>query len=216
MRRPIPHCSRISAAFRGKLISVAALIRVNVYCLQHRQDNILNFKKQRTHAHSVFVKAFPACWHFRPQSPSFLGHVVTKGSLQIKPSGSGDENGPFASDTSPKWIDREGRKNAVQGLGKVFLRRQSHSEELALFSGPLRKQKVMVCDLWLVDFDPFCVFLGSLLLNFRVRSAQILIERETSGCEAGCVLFLQWLHTHFLELTLMKIYFLVKKGKGCS
>ena len=35
-------------------------------------------------------------------------------------------------------------------------------------SGPLRKQKVMVCDLWLVDLDPFCVFLGSLLLNFRV------------------------------------------------
>ena len=24
---------------------------------------------------------------------------------------------------------------------------------------PLRKQKVVVCDLWLVDFDPFCVFL---------------------------------------------------------
>ena len=28
--------------------------------------------------------------HSRPQSPSFLGHVVLK---QIKPSGSGDENG---------------------------------------------------------------------------------------------------------------------------
>ena len=28
--------------------------------------------------------------HSRPQSPSFLGHVV--GRLQIKPSGSGDEN----------------------------------------------------------------------------------------------------------------------------
>ena len=36
MRGPIPHYSRISAA---------ALIRVNVYCLQHRQDNILNFKE---------------------------------------------------------------------------------------------------------------------------------------------------------------------------
>ena len=43
--------------------------------------------------------------HSRPQSPSFLGHVVGKrgnwsvtvscsGRLQIKPSGSGDENGP--------------------------------------------------------------------------------------------------------------------------
>ena len=38
--------------------------------------------------------------HSRPQSPSFLGHVVgikplvvlTGGRLQIKPSGSGDEN----------------------------------------------------------------------------------------------------------------------------
>ena len=37
-------------------------------------------------------------------------------------------------------------------------------------SGPLRKPKVMVCDLCLVDFNPFCVILGSLLLNFRVRS----------------------------------------------
>ena len=37
-------------------------------------------------------------------------------------------------------------------------------------SGPLRKQKVMVYDLCLVDFDPFCVILGSLLLKFRVRS----------------------------------------------
>ena len=33
------------------------------------------------------------CSHSRPQSPSFLGHVVGKrGRLQIKPSGSGDEN----------------------------------------------------------------------------------------------------------------------------
>ena len=31
-------------------------------------------------------------------------------------------------------------------------------------SEPLRKQKVVVCDLWLVDFDPFCVF-----LCFKVR-----------------------------------------------
>ena len=51
MRGPIPHYSRISAA---------PLIRVNVFCLQHRQDNILNFKERRTHAHSVFVWAFPA------------------------------------------------------------------------------------------------------------------------------------------------------------
>ena len=27
-----------------------------------------------------------------------------------------------------------------------------------------------ICDLWLVDFDPFSVFLGSLFLNVRVRS----------------------------------------------
>ena len=34
--------------------------------------------------------------HSRPQSPSFLGHVVGK-RLQIKPSGSGDENVIFSS-----------------------------------------------------------------------------------------------------------------------
>ena len=27
------------------------------------------------------------------------------------------------------------------------------------FSEPLRKWKAMICDLWLVDFNPFCVFL---------------------------------------------------------
>ena len=32
------------------------------------------------------------------------------------------------------------------------------------FSEPLRKQKVVDCDLCLVDFDPFCVF-----LCFKVR-----------------------------------------------
>ena len=40
--------------------------------------------------------------HSRPQNPSFLGHVVGKrgaatGRLQIKPSGSGDENERSAS-----------------------------------------------------------------------------------------------------------------------
>ena len=32
------------------------------------------------------------------------------------------------------------------------------------FSEPLRKRKAVVCDLWLVDFDPFCVF-----LCFKIR-----------------------------------------------
>ena len=50
----------------------------------------------------------------------------------------------------------------------VFLRRQSKSEEAALssralsplhLSEPVRKQKVVVCHLWLADFDPFCLFL---------------------------------------------------------
>ena len=39
-----------------------------------------------------------------------------------------------------------------------------------LKNGPLRKQRVMVWDLWQVDFYPFSVFQGLLLLNFRVRS----------------------------------------------
>ena len=37
----------------------------------------------------MFIK-YTCDSHSRPQSPSFLGHVV---GLQIKPSGSGDENG---------------------------------------------------------------------------------------------------------------------------
>ena len=37
----------------------------------------------------------------------------------------------------------------------------------SLLSGPLRKQKVLVCDFWSIRFF---VFQGSLLLNFRVRS----------------------------------------------
>ena len=49
----------------------------------------------------------------------------------------------------------------------VFLRCWSKSEGSALSALDLlgnrsllqRVQKVMVCDLWLVDFDPFCVFL---------------------------------------------------------
>ena len=44
--------------------------------------------------------------HSRPQSPSFLGHVVGKpgvatGRLQIKPSGSGDENASSLEIWSP-------------------------------------------------------------------------------------------------------------------
>ena len=45
-------------------------------------------------------------------------------------------------------------------------------------SGPLRKQKVTVYDLCLVDFDPFCVILGSLLLKFRVRF-RVFEQRST-------------------------------------
>ena len=45
-------------------------------------------------------------------------------------------------------------------------------------SGPLRKQKVTVYDLCLVDFDPFCVILGSLLLKFSVRS-RVFEQRST-------------------------------------
>ena len=45
-------------------------------------------------------------------------------------------------------------------------------------SGPLRKQKVIVCDLCLVDFDSLCVILGSLLLKFRVRS-RVFEQRST-------------------------------------
>ena len=41
-------------------------------------------------------------------------------------------------------------------------------------------QKVMVCDLWLVDFDPFCVLQGSVLVII------IMIDgSEKRNCEAS-------------------------------
>ena len=53
-------------------------------------------KQQLVLRSSILVRHYR---HSRPQSPSFLGHVVEKrgrglttGRLQIKPSGSGDEN----------------------------------------------------------------------------------------------------------------------------
>ena len=57
-----------------------------------------------------------------------------------------------------------------------------------------RVQKVMVCDLRLVDFDPFSVCL--MLLNFRVRvflkgaisfSSLCLVDREDLGFDVLCV-----------------------------
>ena len=38
------------------------------------------------------------------------------------------------------------------------------------FSKPLRKRKAVVCDLWLVDCDPFCVFLKSTVSLILVLS----------------------------------------------
>ena len=55
-------------------------------------------------------------------------------------------------------------------------------------SGPLRKQKFMVCDMCLVDFDPFCVFLGSLLLKFRVRS-RVFEKRSTFYLSSNFFIF---------------------------
>ena len=55
-----------------------------------------------THAHYTWsprsLGSLMGCIHSRPQNPSLLGHVVGKRSrLQIKPSGSGDENGLYPS-----------------------------------------------------------------------------------------------------------------------
>ena len=38
------------------------------------------------------------------------------------------------------------------------------------FREPLRKRKAMICDLWLVDFDPFCVFLCSRFVALFLKS----------------------------------------------
>ena len=56
--------------------------------------------------------------HSRPQSPSFLGHVVGKrgalatGRLQIKPSGSGDENGRIMSENQSVYIPMKSAKKS--------------------------------------------------------------------------------------------------------
>ena len=65
-------------------------------------------------------------------------------------------------------------------------------------SGPLRKQKVMVCALWLVDLDPFCVFLGSLLLNFRVRLR--VFEKQSNLNYLSSKFFLSFLYWNMASL----------------
>ena len=60
--------------------------------------------------------------HSRPQSPSFLGHVVGKrgalatGRLQIKPSGSEDENGRIMSESPGVYIAMKSAVKAVNGF----------------------------------------------------------------------------------------------------
>ena len=60
--------------------------------------------------------------HSRPQSPSFLGHVVGKrgalatGRLQIKPSGSGDENGRIMSENPCIHSNENQLKKAMNGF----------------------------------------------------------------------------------------------------
>ena len=59
-------------------------------------------------------------------------------------------------------------------------------------SDPLRKQKVVVCDLWLVDFDPFCVF-----LCFKVRC---FISEKHGKVYLSCKIFLTSLHWNITSL----------------
>ena len=70
--------------------------------LENKQLEIVYY-----HPHPPPPKNLVAAIHSRPQSPSFLGHVVGKRGaleacptdrLQIKPSGSGDENGSNPDD----------------------------------------------------------------------------------------------------------------------
>ena len=66
---------------------------------EHERSNYsLLSALQTAQVHHIAKKI---AFHSRPQSPSFLGHVVGKratGRLQIKPSGSGDENDRFLID----------------------------------------------------------------------------------------------------------------------
>ena len=70
--------------------------------LENKQLEIVYY-----HPHPPPKKNLVAAIHSCPQSPSFLGHVVGKRGaleacptdrLQIKPSGSGDENGSNPDD----------------------------------------------------------------------------------------------------------------------
>ena len=60
--------------------------------------------------------------HSCPQSPSFLDHVVGKrgalatGRLQIKPSGSGDENGRIMSENLGVYIAMKSAVKAMNGF----------------------------------------------------------------------------------------------------
>ena len=49
-------------------------------------------------------------------------------------------------------------KTSLDFVISYDVNQRRHFSPLQL-SEPLRKQKVVVCDLWLADFDPFCLFL---------------------------------------------------------
>ena len=59
-------------------------------------------------------------------------------------------------------------------------------------SKPLRKQKVVVRDLWLMDFDPFCVF-----LCFKVRC---FVLKSTVSFTLALRFFLSSLHWNMASL----------------
>ena len=79
-------------------------------------------------------------------------------------------------------------------------------------SGPLRKQKFMVCDMCLVDFDPFCVFLGSLLLKFRVRS-RVFEKRSTFYLSSN---FFYLRYTETCKFRLFAYSFQIQKKHRCG
>ena len=68
------------------------------------------------------------------------------------------------------FLDNSGPAMSKTSLDFVFFKIWRSGTFFAFsplyLSEPLRKQKFVVCDLWLVDFDPFCVFLFFKVLCF--------------------------------------------------
>ena len=75
--------------------------------------------------------------------------------------------------------------------------RNSFSFSLSHLSGSVRKQKVMVCDLRLVDFDPFCI---SRFVAFELQSSVACFWKAVSFTFIALSFFLASLYWYMVSL----------------